>query len=206
MAWTGYWMLKIEDYGALLFDLDGTLVDTMPLHYRAYAQVFAKLGLTLTEPAFMSVVGAPAPVAIPKMLAAIGADARDSAEVAAIHEAKKAAFLAILADAPPRALPASAVLAEWHERKPTALVSSGNRAGVNAIVERMGWQGWFDAIVGGDETARGKPHPDPYLHAATMLGVDPAICLVFEDTDDGLAAATSAGMGRIDVRVEPLGG
>ena len=46
-------MLKIEDYSALLFDLDGTLVDTMPLHYRAYAQVFAERGLTLTEPAFM---------------------------------------------------------------------------------------------------------------------------------------------------------
>lgn len=199
-------MLKINDYGALLFDLDGTLVDTMPLHYRAYARVFADRGLTLTEAAFMSVIGAPAPVAIPKMFDAIGAEQPDSAEVAAIHEAKKRAFLTILADAPPKALPAAEVLEQWHDRKPTALVSSGNRGGVNAIVERMGWDGWFGAIVGGEETARGKPHPDPYLCAATMLGVEPAACVVFEDTEDGLASAAAAGMARVDVRVEPFGG
>lgn len=198
-------MVKIDDYGALLFDLDGTLVDTMPLHYRAYAEVFRARGLTLTEPAFMSVIGAPAPIAIPKMLATIGAEPVDEAEVRAIHQAKKRAFSGILTHTAPHALPASAVLEAWHGRKPIALVSSGNREGVDAIVGCMGWTGWFDAILGGDETGRGKPYPDPYLRAAKMLGVEPGTCMVFEDTEDGLAAADAAGMARVDVRSEPLG-
>ncbi|MCA1653853.1 MAG: HAD family hydrolase [Sphingomicrobium sp.] len=197
-------MIAIDEWGALLFDLDGTLVDTMPLHYRAYAEVFRGEGLNLSEAVFMDVIGAPARAAIPKMLDAIGAPPREAEAIVRLHEAKKQVFESILAAAPPHALSAARLLERWHGRKPCALVSSGNRSGVTAILVRMGWSGWFEAIVTGDEIERGKPAPDPFLRAAALLRVAPARCLVFEDTDDGLAAADAAGMARVDVRAEAV--
>lgn len=188
------------DYGALLFDLDGTLVDTMPLHFKAYAEALAGEGLTLTGPMFMALIGSPARVAIPKMIEATGDTARSADQIAALHDLKKVVFERLLDAEAPLPLAVSRVLAEWHDRLPCALVSSGNRRGVTAILARMGWSGWFGAIVSGDEIERGKPAPDPFLLAAAMLGVPPPDCLVFEDTADGLASARAAGMEAIDVR------
>lgn len=191
--------IDLRDWGALLFDLDGTLVDTMPLHFRAYAAVLAARRLRLDQADYLVAVGAPAREAIPRFLAACGAPAPDAATVAAIHAEKKAAFAEGLAAGPPAALPAAALLDRAAGRLPLGLVSSGNRAGVSAILAAMGWAARFGVVVTGDDGLRGKPHPDPFLRAAAALGVAPAACLVLEDTADGLGAARAAGMAALDV-------
>jgi HAD superfamily hydrolase (TIGR01509 family) len=189
---------SIDGYDAILFDLDGTLVDTMPLHHRAYQSVFRARGLDLEWAVFMGLVGAPARLAIPRFAQAAGW-AAEPHDVAAVHAEKKAAFAANLAIEKPALLPAARLLAAVRETKRCALVTSGNRAGVEAILDALGWTRWFEAIVTGDDVTHGKPHPEPFLRAAEALAVAPAACLALEDTTDGLASARAAGTTAIDV-------
>ena len=84
-----------------------------------------------------------------------------------------------------------------------ALCSSGSRPGIELILERLVWRSLFDVVVTGEDVAAGKPAPDLFLVAAERLGVAPAGCFVFEDTDDGVAAARAAGMEVFDVRRAP---
>ena len=189
----------IGKYAALLFDLDGTLVDTMPLHYRAYAEVFAQRGLQLSEADFMARIGEPAVRAIPRFLEIAGITAATAEDVQVIHSQKKRIFRRSLAFIRPVPLPAVALLDAARGRKKLGLVSSGNREGVMAVVSAMGWETVFDIIISGDEVSRGKPEPEPYLVAAKSLGVSPRECLVLEDTEAGLASGAAAGMSVLDV-------
>lgn len=191
--------IDIQRWGALLFDLDGTLVDTMPLHYRAYADVLAERGLRLHETDYMAAIGAPAREAIPRFLAACGRPECTVDEVGAIHADKKRVFERLLAETPPVALAAARLLEAAFGRVPLGLVSSGNRAGVTAILRAAGWADRFGVVVTGDDVSAGKPDPEPFARAAAALGVAPAACLALEDTADGLRSASSAGMTALDV-------
>ena len=166
--------IEISRWDALLFDLDGTLVDTMPLHYRAYADVLAARGLSLSHADFLTEVGAPAREAIPRFVRAGGGRDCSAEEAAAIHADKKAAFAGVLATARLAPLRAAELLDAAGPDMPVALVSSGNRAGVTAILQAMGWADRFRLVVTGDDVTHGKPHPEPYLRAAPALGVPPA--------------------------------
>jgi beta-phosphoglucomutase len=200
-------MSCVDDYigkfAALLFDLDGTLVDTMSLHYKSYAQVLAQRGLKLSETDFMANIGAPARKAIPSFLEAAGMRAASAADVAAIHAEKKRAFERFLAGDPPVPLAAAALLEAGRGRKKLALVSSGNREGVMALLSAMRWNNVFDVVISGDDVSRGKPDPEPYLAAAAALNVAPRDCLVLEDTEAGFASGRAAGMTVLDVSKLP---
>lgn len=188
-----------SDYDALLFDLDGTLVDTMALHGRAYGEVFADLGYRLTMEDYLAGIGPPARVAIRAYARAAGMGEIDDQTVGDIHGRKKVRFGEVLARDGARALPASRLIAKWTSTRAMAVVSSGNRDGVQRILDHMGWAASLGAVVTGDDTAEGKPGPAPYLRAASLLKVAPGRCLAFEDTPSGIAAAKAAGMDVIDV-------
>jgi HAD superfamily hydrolase (TIGR01509 family) len=181
---------------AVLFDFDGTLVDTMPLHYEAYRRTFSEMGLDLTPDEFYPHIGGTGPETIPKFL---GGRAT-SWSVAQIHDRKKLAFLEILNEVEIPQLPAARLLPLLHGRVPMAVSSSGARIGVLTMIERLGWNGYFDAVVTAGDAARGKPAPDLFLKAAELLGIPPEECLVLEDTDDGAAAGRAAGAVVIDLR------
>lgn len=189
----------VDQYEALLFDLDGTLVDTMPLHFRAYAEVLARRGLHLEEADFMAAIGEPARKAIPRFLLAAGARTVVDEDIAKIHEQKKQVFEGYLKNDSLLTLPAAVILDCARGRKRLGLVSSGNRAGVMQVISAMGWSDSFDIIVSGDDVANGKPHPESFLAAANSLQVAPPRCLVLEDTKAGLAAGAAAGMQVLDV-------
>ncbi|HRN87136.1 HAD family phosphatase [Hyphomicrobium sp.] len=191
--------VDLKPFDALLFDLDGTLVNTMPLHGRAYSLAFEAFGYRLREEDFLAHIGPPARVAIAAFAAAAGMGALDEPMIGLIHGEKKRFFDRILAEEKPEALAASKLLGDPEHGKRMAVVSSGNREGVEAILRRMEWDRFFDVVVSGDDTDRGKPAPDPYLQAATALDVPAARCLVFEDTEAGIQSATAAGMSVIDV-------
>lgn len=181
---------------AAIFDLDGTLVDTMPLHYEAYRVVLAELGVTLDRDHFFRSIGGKAREVIPRLLGGHAVPA----SIQAIHEAKKARVRTLLLDSQLVALECAKLLPLLRGRLPLALASSGSREGIEIVLRRQGWDQYFDAVVTGEDVERGKPSPDAFLLAAQQLGVDPVRCLAFEDTDDGLAGATAAGMTAFDVR------
>ena len=119
--------------------------------------------------------------------------------------AKEQRFLDLI----PQVGPIEAVVAvarDAHARGfPLAVASGGFRRVVEEILVALGIRDWFGAVVGGDEVPHGKPAPDTYLEAARRLGVDPARCLVFEDTRIGLDAAAAAGMAAVFVPSGPTG-
>lgn len=184
------------ELNAAIFDFDGTLVDTMPLHYEAYRTTLAASGIELTHDDYYGNVGGTWREAIPKFLRGRACDLTH----AEIHERKQRAVLAVMRTTEIPRLAAASLLPLLHGRVPMAIASSGSRATIELIVERLGWRDYFRAIVTAEDVARGKPAPDLFVLAAQRLGMHAQQCIVFEDTDDGIAAAIAARMTPYDVR------
>lgn len=189
----------LSAFDALLFDLDGTLADTMSLHFRAYAEALRQWGGTLVRTDFDAVVGGSASQTVPHFIAR----ARITGPLPApqeVHASKKQALHRLLADAPPLPLAAAALVEHCRATHKLGVVTSGNRDGAQALLGRLfGSPSPFGVIVTGDDVTRGKPDPAPYLLAAERLDVAPASCLVLEDHPAGITAAIAAGMDVVDV-------
>jgi HAD superfamily hydrolase (TIGR01509 family) len=183
-------------YDAVLFDFDGTLVDTMPIHYESYRRAFAEMGLELTHEDFFDNIGGSGLETIPRFLR--GRPAPWTTQQ--IHRRKKEVLATLLDEIELQQLPTARLLPLLHGRVPMAIATSGARPGVEKMLDRLGWVPYFSAVVTAEEVAHGKPAPDLFVAAAARLGVDPTACLVFEDTDDGVAAARAAGAQVMDVR------
>ena len=181
---------------AVVFDFDGTLVDTMPLHYRAYRDVLHGYGISLTMERFLLVTGGKASETIPRM----AGRALTPREVEQIHRAKKERVATLFATEEIVRLHTSIILRLLAGRLPLALASAGSRDGILLILNRLGWATFFNSIVTGEDVVHGKPAPDAFLLAAAQMNVRANACLVFEDTDAGIEAARRAGMACIDVR------
>jgi beta-phosphoglucomutase len=192
---------SLKQFDAILFDLDGTLVDTMPIHGRAYSDIFDALGYRFSLGDYLAHVGPPARIAVREFAKAAGFKEVTDELVKRIHADKKKRFGEILAREAPAVLPAAALLTRHRGEKAMALVSSGNRDGVQAILSRMGWGDMFDIVISGDDVEHGKPHHEPYSAGAKALGVPPSRCVAFEDTQAGLSSALGAGMYAVDVTV-----
>ena len=182
--------------GALIFDCDGTLADTMPLHFRAWRQVLDGLGHThvFPESQFYAFGGVPAREVLIRLK-----DEHDlSFDVDELTEAKEAAFAELVVES----VPIPEVVAEaqrFFGVAPLAVASGGQRELVEGTLERLGIRELFPVVVGSQDTERGKPEPDLFLLAAERLGVDPKTCVVFEDAPAGIEAARRAGMMAVDV-------
>jgi HAD superfamily hydrolase (TIGR01509 family) len=182
---------------AIIFDCDGTLADTMPVHYGAWLETLAPHGIAFPEPRFYALGGMPTRE-VARVLLATAGRARDlDAELLA--ERKEAAFLRRVGEITPIEKVVSVARAA-RGASPMAVASGGYREIVELTLRTIGVRDWFSVVVTAEDTARGKPAPDVFLEAARRLGVPPSICTVYEDTDLGIAAARSAGMRFVDVR------
>lgn len=181
---------------AVIFDFDGTLVDTMPLHFEAYRRTFAEVGLELAPADFYANIGGTARETIPKFLRGRNCPRT----VAELHARKQALAQELLASEELVVLATATLLPLFHQRMPIALASSGSRSGIDVVLDRLAWRRYFDVVLTGEDVTRGKPAPEIFMRAAERLRVAPAACTVFEDTDDGVAAARAAGMAVFDVR------
>jgi len=185
----------VQNAKAIIFDCDGTLVDSMPLHFLAWHETMSSYGIAFPEDRFYSLGGMPSNRII-EMLSKEQGITIDS-NVAAME--KEQAFLKRIGLLVPID-PVVEIAVESRGQKPIAVASGGFRDVIMQQLEQIQMADWFDTVVTAEDTARHKPEPDVFIEAARRLGVDAQHCLVFEDADLGIEAALRAGMPCIDVR------
>ncbi|WP_328316592.1 HAD family hydrolase [Streptomyces sp. NBC_00388] len=174
---------------AVLLDMDGTLVDTEGIWWDAEVDVFAALGHRLDESWRETVVGGPMTRSAGYLIEVTGADITLPELTTLLNDR----FEARISGGVPLMPGALRLLTELAAHGvPTALVSASHRRIIDRVLTSLGPAN-FSLTVAGDEVARTKPHPEPYLAAAAGLGADPARCAVIEDTATGVAAAEAAG-------------
>jgi HAD superfamily hydrolase (TIGR01509 family) len=181
-------------FGAYLFDCDGTIADSMPLHYIAWRKVLGEWNCAFEEDLFYALGGMPTE----QVVALLNERQGLRMPVEAVAQQKEEVFYELL----PRLKAVPEVLEHieaQHGRIPFAVVSGSTRDSVTASLSSLNLLDRFDTLVCAADYARPKPHPEAYLLAAARLEVPPEACLVFEDTDMGIQAATAAGMPSVKV-------
>jgi HAD superfamily hydrolase (TIGR01509 family) len=180
---------------ALIFDLDGTLADTMPLHWRAWQVVAERYRLHFPEERFYALGGVPSR----DILKMLGQEQGREFDPLAAAKEKEAIYMPLL----PQVQEVEVVVNIARENYgviPMAVASGGIQVHINAVLTHLGIRHLFQAVVTSEDVARQKPAPDIFLEAARRLGVDPQFCRAYEDTDIGLEAIRAAGMEAVDVR------
>lgn len=184
---------------ALIFDCDGTLADTMPVHFRAWTAMLEPHGLAFPEAQFFALAGMPSTRIIDRLAGEQGIVV-SAADVSAMVADKEHRYLSMLHEVQP--VPVVLQIASRHRGiSPMAVASGGEGWVVRRTLEVIGALDWFDTIVGSEDTELHKPEPDVFLEAARRLGAEPAGCVVFEDSDLGMEAARRAGMHGVDIRL-----
>lgn len=182
-------VLPTGDFRAFLFDLDGTVADSMPLHFRCWTTAVGEQGGTFPEELFYSWGGIPLHKTVEMLNERFGYRLVPEQ----IVRRKEELYLSMLHELQPMAAVVEHIHAH-HGRIPFAIVSGSPRASIVRTLNTLGLLDRFDLLVGAEDYSRGKPDPEPFLNAAAQLGVAPADCLVFEDADAGIASAQAAGM------------
>ncbi|MCX6895891.1 MAG: HAD-IA family hydrolase [Verrucomicrobia bacterium] len=179
----------------LVFDCDGTLADTMPLHWRAWSLITQRHNLHFPEDRFYSLGGVPSRDIL-KMLAA--EQGRSLDHIAVAHE-KEEVYMPLMAQVEP--IHAVVEIAKANFGKiPMAVASGGTQRIICDVLEHLKIRHLFAAVVTSEMVTHQKPAPDIFLEAARRIGVDPKHCRAYEDTDLGMQAIRSAGMDAVDVR------
>jgi HAD superfamily hydrolase (TIGR01549 family) len=180
---------------ALIFDCDGTLADTMPAHYRAWVDILRPHGVDFPEARFYAMGGMPTGKIVEILFSEVGR----IPDVATLVRQKEDAFMEKLGEIRPIAKVVE-VARRSRGTVPMAVASGGHRHMVELTLRQIGILDWFSVVVAAEDTDRHKPEPDVFLEAARRLGVVPAECTVYEDTDLGIEAARRAGMRWVDIR------
>ena len=179
------------DFAGYIFDCDGTLVDTMPLHYRAWDRAMQQAGLkgTLSEELFYSLGGMPTL----KVAAVFAKHHGLTIDVDHVFHHKEEMFLEMQAEMKV-IQPVVDFARKLHGKLPMSVASGGPKPVVKKTLELMHLTDLFPVVVTPEDVAHGKPAPDMFLLAAKKMGVPPERCLVFEDAGPGFEAAVAAGM------------
>lgn len=188
--------LPAGNFAAYLFDCDGTIADSMPLHYVAWKQALGKWNCEFDEQTFYAWGGMPTA----EIVATLNKMQGLTMAVEAVCLEKENLYYEMLPQLKAIAEVVEHIEAQ-HRRIPFAVVSGGTLEAVTASLTAVNLIDKFDVFVCAGDYKKGKPDPEPFLLAAEKLGVNPRDCLVFEDTEMGIQAATTAGMS--SVRIPP---
>ena len=180
---------------ALIFDCDGTLADTMPLHWRAWQVVTERHRLDFPEERFYALGGVPSR----DILKMLGKEQGKDFDPLAVSKEKEAAYIPFLSQVQEVEVVVK-IARENYGIIPMAVASGGIQAHINEVLTHLGIRHLFQTVVTSEDVTRQKPAPDIFLEAARRLGVAPQFCRAYEDTDLGLDAIRAAGMEAIDVR------
>jgi HAD superfamily hydrolase (TIGR01509 family) len=196
MASIGLFPFPAHGFGAVIFDCDGTLVDSMPAHFEAWCEALALYGAggIFKEDVFLAMGGRPTR----DIVVELNDEYNLHLDPEAVSLAKREAFLRRLKTV--TLIDEVAAFADSLRGKvPMAIASGGTRMVVEKILHFVGISDWFDEVVTADDVPEGKPAPDVFLHAARLLGVGPSKCLALEDAPSGILAAQRAGMQVISI-------
>jgi beta-phosphoglucomutase family hydrolase len=185
----------MKEIKGLIFDCDGTLADTMPLHWHAWQIVTQRHNLHFPEDRFYSFGGVPSRDIL-KLLAQ--EQGRSLDHIAVAHE-KEEMYLPLIAGAEPIHAVVEIAKAN-HGIIPMAVASGGTQQIILQVLEHLKIRHLFDAVVTSEMVKHQKPAPDIFLEAARRIGVEPEFCRAYEDTELGLTAIRAAGMEAVDVR------
>ncbi len=185
-------------FAAYLFDCDGTIADSMPLHYVAWSRALGECGCNFPEDVFYAWGGMPAAEIVATLSAQQGL-ALDSEQVAFRKELLYYELLPQLKAVPEVLEQIEQNFSLGGGRIPMAVVSGGTRDSVTRSLTTLGIIDRFDTLVCAEDYMRSKPDPEPFLVGAQRLGVEPRRCLVFEDTEMGIQSATAAGMASVKI-------
>jgi HAD superfamily hydrolase (TIGR01509 family) len=188
--------LKLPEgrFGAYLFDCDGTIADSMPLHYKAWKKALGEWNCNFEEETFYAWGGMPVADIISTLNKKEGLDM----PVEAVARRKEELYYELL----PQLQPVPDVLEHieaGHGRIPFAVVSGSTKESVTESLAALNLLNRFATLVCAGDYTKSKPDPEAFLLAAARLGVAPELCLVFEDTEMGIQAATAAGMASVKV-------
>jgi len=188
--------LKIPEgkFGAYLFDCDGTIVDSMPLHYLAWKKTLSEWKCDFSEELFYKWGGMP----VAEVIATLNRERGLQMPVEELEHRKENLYYELLPQL--KAIPEVLEhIEEQHSKIPFAVVSGSTRKSVIKSLTIVNLLGRFETLVCAGEYQKSKPDPEAFLMAAANLGVAPEVCLVFEDTDMGIQAARAAGMASVKV-------
>jgi beta-phosphoglucomutase family hydrolase len=179
----------------IIFDCDGTLADTMPLHWRAWQAIAARHQIHFPMDRFYSLGGVPSRDILKMMSAEQGL----GLDHLAVAREKEAEYLPLIAQVEP--INAVVGIARDNFGKiPMAVASGGTSSGIEQVLTRLGIRSLFQAVVTSEMVKHQKPAPDIFLEAARRIDVPPHLCRAYEDTDHGMQAIRAAGMDAVDVR------
>jgi beta-phosphoglucomutase-like phosphatase (HAD superfamily) len=179
----------------IIFDCDGTLADTMPLHWRAWQTISKRYKLHFPEDRFYSLGGVPSR----DILKMLGEEQRIVLDHLAVAREKEAEYWPLIAQVEPIHIVADVAHAN-HGKIPMAVASGGTRHVIEEVLKHLKIRHLFNAVVTSEDVVNQKPSPDIFLEAARRIGVAPQYCRAYEDTDLGMRAIRAAGMEAIDVR------
>lgn len=180
----------------LIFDCDGTLVDSMPLHFTAWTTVLRRHDLELTRERFYEWAGAP----IDEIIRRLADEKGMSVDAAAIADERDACFHSYPESDLRPVEPVVDIARHYHGQLPMAVATGSTAASAHTSLCAIGIFELFDAVISSRDVGRAKPAPDVFLHAAKQIGIPPEACAAFEDGDAGLESARAAGMHAVDIR------
>jgi beta-phosphoglucomutase family hydrolase len=188
--------IEIPDHvRGLVFDCDGTIADTMPLHYEAWVAALKEHGVEFPEAFFYELAGIPTARIIEILNERHGHDM----PVQETADYKESLYQQLI----PRVVPIEPVVVlvkEFAGKLPMAVATGGTQAICRKTLSSLGLLEYFQHIVTADDVKHGKPAPDIFLEAARRIGVPPGNCYAFEDGDLGIQSARDAGMTVVDIR------
>src|ERR1041385_5984761 len=180
---------------ALIFDCDGTLADSMPLHWRAWSTVTTRHKLHFPEERFYAMGGVPSR----DILKLLREEQSLDIDPLALSREKEEEYLRIMHECTP--IHEVVEIARAHYKKiPMAVASGGLQHIICSVLEKLEIRQLFNAVVTSEMVENQKPAPDIFLEAARRLNVEPRFCRAYEDTDLGMTAIRAAGMDAVDVR------
>lgn len=188
--------VELDHYDALIFDLDGTLLNSMPLHNKAWIDTFKENGVTIDEQFLMDTAG----MASTRIVAII--NERDNLkldpESVSLHKRQKYLKTLEQVEVVPEVLN---IIKEYHHKVPLGVITGGSHAVVDMLLPKLGLDHYFQKIICSDDTTLGKDSIEPYHLMTKSLDVKAEKCLFFDDGDVGLKGAKLAGMHAIHVDI-----
>lgn len=182
-------------FKALIFDCDGTMINSLPAHYQAWVETLKTFGVSITPELFHTFNG----MSTIDIVVTLNRQFNTHLDPVAVGDSKEQRYGELL-EKVTELTPVANVAREYYGMVPLAIASGSTKPHVTTTLDNLGLLKLFDTIVTAEDATNNKPCPDIFLVAACRLRVMPEDCIVYEDSDSGVEAAARAGMRVVDIR------